>query len=28
MPLDISQRWFAWAMPRLAQHRDNLPAES
>jgi SAM-dependent methyltransferase len=27
MPLDISQRWFAWAMPRLAQHYDNLLAD-
>ena len=27
MPLDISKRWFAWAMPRLAQHYDNLVAD-
>ena len=27
MPLDVSKRWFAWAMPRLAQHYDNLLAD-
>jgi SAM-dependent methyltransferase len=27
MPLDVSKRWFAWALPRLAQHYDNLVAD-
>lgn len=27
MPLDVSKRWFAWVMPRLAQHYDNLVAD-